>query len=230
MYPDRRQENRRVALTVSVLASVLPCVAGTAHGQTSANLTLLSEYSARGVALDTRPTLQLRVVHDTAAGWYGGGFASRVRLEQGSQAQLTAYAGRARQLGSTLSVDVGVSHTTFSRDSHFNYSEFYAGMTLGRGSARLFYSPSYYGEGRTLYLDLNGAYPLGEKVSLSLHGGLLHPLGNYDNARNSGDVRVALATELGDYRFQVGWQAKWRPYLQGVPPARAFVASASLYF
>lgn len=226
MYPDRFQKNLRLALA----AAILLCGAGSARCQTSANLSLLSEYSARGVALDTRPTLQLRVVHDTDGGWYGGGFASRVRLEDRSQGQLTVYGGRARQIDSTLSVDAGFSRSTFTRNRHFGYTEFYAGVTLGRASARLSYSPAYYGEGRTLYLDLNGAYPLGDRLSLSIHGGLLRPLGNYEDARSAGDMRVALATELGDYRLQVGWQAKWRPYLEGVPPARALVASANYYF
>ena len=237
MYPDRhcRQPNYRLA-PPALAALALLCGAcsnpGTARAQTSANLTLQSEYSARGVALDTRPTLQLRVVHDTADGWYAGGFASPVRLDDRSQAQLVAYGGRAQRLSSTLTVDAGISRSVFSRAGTFDYTELYAGVVLAGASARLLYSPHYYGEGRTVYLDLNTAYPLGEKVSLSLHAGLLHPFDEHgEAARNAGDVRVALATDVGDYRLQVGWQRKWHPYLQGVAPvARALTASASRYF
>jgi uncharacterized protein (TIGR02001 family) len=226
MHLDRRQEkNHRIALGALALLGAAP-----AFGQTSASLTLLSEYSARGVALDTRPTPQLRLVHDTDGGWYGGGFASSARLEGRRQAQFTVYGGRARQLGSTLSVDAGFSRSTFSRARHLGFTEFYAGMTHGRLGARLFYSPAYYGEGRTLYLDLNGACPLGDKLSLSIHGGFLRPVGSYEGAHDAADARIALATELGDYRLQAGLQAAWHPYLEGVPRARALFASATVYF
>jgi hypothetical protein len=92
---------------------------------------------------------------------------------------LIAYGGRASRLTSTLTWDAGVSRSTFLRDSAYNYSEFYAGLAQGRSSARLFYSPAYYGAGRTLYLDLSSAYPLGAGVNLAVHAGLLHPFGEY---------------------------------------------------
>jgi uncharacterized protein (TIGR02001 family) len=198
--------------------------------QTSANLTLASAYAARGVVLDTRPALQLRVEHDAADGWYAGGFASPVRLDGESQGQLIAYGGRASRLTSTLTWDAGVSRSTFLRDSAYNYSEFYAGLAQGRSSARLFYSPAYYGAGQTLYLDLSSAYPLADGVTLAVHAGLLHPFGEYRGAaRDGADLRLALATDVGDVRIEAGIQARCHPYLPGAP-ARALTASASLNF
>jgi len=231
MYLDPRQDHVRFTLA----GFLLLCSAGTARCQTSANLTLVSAYTARGVALDPHPVLQLRVEHDLAAGWYAGAFASPTGLDGGRQDQLIAYGGRAQRLTSTLTWDAGFSHSAFLRGARFSYSEFYAGLALERSSARLFYSPAYYGEGRTVYLDLNTSYPLGDRVSLALHAGLLHPFGAYhdegrDEARDAGDVRVSLATSVGDVRLQAGWQGKWHPYLPGSAPARALSASASIIF
>lgn len=224
----RRHGAFRVALAVAAL--LLPTRAALA--QTSADLTLVSEYAGRGVALHPHPALQLRVEHDTGAGWYGGLFASPVTLEQRAQGQLTAYAGRAHRVNAAWSWDAGVTRNTYSRDGRWNYHEFYAGLALQRASARLFYSPAYYGEGRSLYLDLSGAYPLSDTLRLAAHLGLFHPFGAYDGirARNGGDVRIALVTDVGDVTLQAGWQARWHTYLPSFPRPRAFTASASWHF
>jgi uncharacterized protein (TIGR02001 family) len=213
---------------------LLGCVA-TARSQTSYDLTLTSEYAARGAALDTRPALQLRVEHDAEtaryAGWYVGGFASPATIVGRAQGQLIAYAGRAQQLTSTLSWDVGVTRTAFTRDGALNYHEFYSSLAVQRASVRLFYSPAYYGEGRSAYLDLNGAWPLNERLRLALHAGLLHPIDDEGGAEaNGGDVRIALGTDIGDVSVEAGWQVKAHAYLAGTPPARALTASASLRF
>jgi len=130
-----------------------------------------------------------------------------------------------------LSWDAGVTRNGYTRDGAWSFHEFYAGLALRRASARLFYAPSYYGEGRSLYLDLSGALPLGDQLRLAVHAGLWHPMGGYDEpARNGGDVRVALVTDVGDFTLQAGWQARWRTYLTEFPKPRAFSASASLHF
>jgi len=224
---QHRQDKLRFTLAV-----VLPLfMSAPARCQTSANLTLVSAYTARGISLDTRPALQLRVEHDRADGWYAGAFGSRVRLDGDSQGQLIAYGGRAQRLTSTLTLDAGVSRSTFLRDRAYDYSEFYAGLALNRSSVRLFYSPAYYGAGQTVYLDLSSAYPLGERVNLAVHAGLLHPFGEYRGvARDGADLRLALATDVGEVRIEAGVQAQWHPYLPWVAPARALTASASLNF
>ena len=229
---------RKLALLPALAALFLPWLgaATTARSQTSANLTLASEYAARGMALDTHPALQLRVEHDAEsaglAGWYAGGFASPVDIGR-SQGQLVAYAGRAARLSSTLSWDAGVTSTVFLRERALDYHEFHGGVTLTRGSIRVFYSPAYYGEGRTAYLDLNGVLPLGDRLHVALHAGLLHPIGAYDGLPapgNGGDVRIALGAEVAAVSLEAGWQIKAHSYLDGAAPARALSASASLRF
>jgi uncharacterized protein (TIGR02001 family) len=203
-----------------------------ACAQTSADLTLVSEYAMRGVSLGARPALQLRVDHDFDTGWYAGAFASPARLYGRDEGQLIVYGGRALPLTSRLSWDAGITRTMFLRDSRYDYHEFYAGLALERISARLSYAPVYYGMGRTVYLDLNGAIPLRERLALALHAGQLHPFGT-DYHRNDGDrtdLRATLAYDAGDWRLQAGWQALIHASGSDIPRARALVASVSLRY
>jgi uncharacterized protein (TIGR02001 family) len=205
-----------------------------ACAQTSADVTLVSEYAMRGVSLGAHPALQLRVDHDFDAGWYAGAFASPATLYGRGQGQLIVYGGRALPLTSRLSWDAGVTRTMFLRDSRYDYHEFYAGLALERISARLSYAPVYYAMGRTIYLDLNGGVPLGERLALALHAGLLHPFGTGyrrdDRDRDRADLRATLAYDTGDWRVQGGWQGLIHASGTDIPRARALVASVSLRY
>lgn len=221
MFPVVRHQTCPVTLAVFLLCLAIP-----ARAQTSADLTLTSSYAARGMELDHRPALQLRIEHDADDGWYGGAFASPVALGGERQAQLTAYGGRARRLSSTLSWDAGITGTAYLGDARFNYHELYAGLAIDRASVRLFYSPAYYGEERSFYLDVNGGYPLTDQLSLALHGGLLQPAGE----KRVIDLRLALSRDVGDFNVQAGWQVKGQGYLAGSSRARAVVLSVSRRF
>jgi uncharacterized protein (TIGR02001 family) len=218
-------------------------LARAACAQTSADLTLVSEYSARGISLGPQPALQLRVDHDADGGWSAGAFASPVTLYGRRQGQLFVYGGRALLLTSGLSWDAGISRTIFSHNDHAGYHEFYAGLALERASARLSYSPTYYGAGRSAYLDLNGGIPLGgtplggtplgDRVSLALHAGLLRTFGgggHYRYERDRADLRATLAFDTGDWRLQAGLQTLVNAADTEIPRARALVASISRRF
>jgi uncharacterized protein (TIGR02001 family) len=212
-----------------ILVAVM--LAHAACAQTSADFTLVSEYSARGVSLGPQPALQLRVDHDADGGWYAGAFASPVTLYGHRQGQLIVYGGRALPLTSGLSWDAGISRTLFLHNDHADYHEFYAGLALERASARLSYAPTYYGAGRTAYLDLNGGLPLAERVSLALHAGLLRTFGHYyGESRDRADLRASLAFDTGDWRLQAGWQTLLNASDPEIPRARALVASISRRF
>jgi uncharacterized protein (TIGR02001 family) len=233
MRPDRhrdRDRDRDRDRQHSTFALIL-CLAGAAQAQTSADITFVSQPVLRGVGLGSRPALQLRVDHDTDTGWYGGAFASPVTLHARDQGQLVVYGGRAARLTPDLSWDAGASRTTFLRDREYDYHEFYAGLALPRASARLFYSPAFYGNSRSVYLDVNGSYPLGDHLRLAAHAGLQHAFGDdYGAARNRADARLSLAFDRGDYSLQLGLQAQLHAYLPGAVRARALTASASRHF
>ena len=212
---------------------VFVCVflARAAGAQTSVDLSLVSEYTMRGLSLGPHPALQLRVDHDTDDGWYGGAFASPVTLYGHEQGQLIVYGGRARALSPGLSWDAGVSRTSFSRFGRYDYHEFYAGLTRDATSVRLSYSPAYYDAGRTAYLELNGGVALGERAALALHGGVLHGFDAHGvEARHRADLRAAVAVDLDDWCVQAGVQALVHGAGSDLPRARAVFAGASLRF
>ena len=207
---------------------VAPC----ALAQTSADLSLVSEYAMRGVSLGRNPAVQVRVDHDFDGGWYAGTFASPIDLYGRGQGLLIVYGGRALPLTSRLSWDAGVTRTIYLRNHEVDYHEFYAGLTYDRVNARVSYAPAYYGGTRTVYLDLNGGIPLGERVALALHAGLLHPFGTdyHWGDEDRADLRATLAYDTGDWRLQAGWQTLVHGAGNGLPRARALFAGASLRF
>ena len=230
---DRQPSFPATALTVAfafLVAALL--VAPGALAQTSADLSVVSEYAVRGLSLGRNPAVQLRVDHDFDGGWYAGTFASPIDLYGRGQGLLIVYGGRALPLTTRLSWDAGVTRTIYLRNHEVDYHEFYAGLTYDRVNARLSYSPAYYGGGRTVYLDLNGGIPLGERVALALHAGMLHPLdtdyhwGDQDRT----DLRATLAYDTGDWRLQAGVQTLVLGAGNGLPRARALFAGASLRF
>jgi uncharacterized protein (TIGR02001 family) len=219
----------RLAILIGLTALAAPAVA---QAQTGATLILASEYNMRGRSLsEGRPVLQLRVDHDTASGWYAGGFVSPLSIP-GSPARfaLMAYGGCARRFGPTMSWDAGLSQAVFAGEGRYNYQEVYGALNGQRGSARLAFSPGYYGVGRTLYFELNRSHALGEGISLSGHVGWLHWLRDEGRPRTRMDLRAAIAAELGDASLQLGLQARQRDPGQRAARARALFASLSYGF
>ncbi|MCS0582282.1 TorF family putative porin [Massilia pinisoli] len=229
---DRQSSRPAPALTgARPFFLVLAMLARGACAQTSAEVSLVSEYAMRGISLNPDPALQLRVDHDADGGWYTGAFASPIKLYGRGQGLLIVYGGRAAPLTSRLSWDAGIARTIYLRNHEVDYHEFYAGLTLDRVSARLSYSPAYFGAGRTVYLDVNTGVPLGERISLALHGGILHPFADYRRSgHDRADLRAALAYDTADWRLQAGWQTLMHPSDYERPRARALFASASLRF
>lgn len=199
---------RSAAILAAVVAAAV--LAAPAHAQLSASASLVSDYSVRGISLSQgRPEAQLRVDYDASGGWYLGTLASGVSLpDSNARQQLLAYGGYAQRLPSGLSWEAGALDVSFLHDTEYRYHEFYAGLAGGGTSARLYYSPAYYGNGRTLYAELNHTVPLRGHLSLSAHLGLLHPVGDSgEGPRQTIDGRLALGMDFGDLNLQLALQA-----------------------
>ena len=242
MSLDRRTERRirpleracpapRRAILVSLFLWLF--ASAPARAQTSVTASFASEYSLRGLSFSAgRAVPQLRIDHDTQDGWYGGAFGSRVALRASpASAILIGYGGYARRLARGLDWDAGFSRAVFARDARYSYTEFYGGISSDRVGARLSLSPDYYGAGRTAYLEINGAYPLNERIRLTAHAGLLHRFERYGRvSRDRIDLRVAIGADIGDGSIELGLQARQRDPGMRTPRARALFASASLGF
>lgn len=225
LFINRHDANSQSDKILVAFVLLCLCVAHSAFAQISGNVTVVTEYRYRGVSLsEGDPEGQLSLGYDNAAGWYAGGLVSGVRLYDLNTEQFIVYGGYTKSLFSGLSIDGGVSNTTFRRASDYNYNEAYIGVTSDRYSARLYYSPSYfYQNARTLYGELNVPYTITDNVQLLAHIGLLHHLTDNDSTETDlstrYDYRIGLNTRVSDWNFQialVGLQKKSNIYEQYV--------------
>ncbi len=160
-----------------VLASLTALVATASTAQVSGSISLVSDDRFRGVSLTQgHAAAQLDVAYDHASGLYAGAFASNVEFDpvSGQQLQYLGYAGYAKRLQRGWSVDAGATYSDFSNDADYRYWELHAGIESDAISARLYYSPNYFGGSiHTAYAELNGSYRLAERFKLIGHAGLL---------------------------------------------------------
>jgi uncharacterized protein (TIGR02001 family) len=206
-----------------------------AQAQASISASVTSEYSARGVSLSRgRPAPQLRVDYDGAHGWYGGAMASSVDLpdsDSDAHVQLLAYGGYTGRLSAGLAWEAGALDVAFWPNREYRYHEFYAGLARDGVEGRVYYSPSYYGGGKTAYAELNASWPLREHITLTGHLGVLHSIGprSEEEARNRLDLRLGVGTQVGNCNFQLAVLAS-APRRRGPDAARALALSASYAF
>jgi uncharacterized protein (TIGR02001 family) len=218
------------AVAFAALALAMPAARAQASAGATASIT--SEYSSRGMSLSGgHPAPQLRLDVDGSDGWYGGALLARVALaDSAARLQVVAYGGYAHELAPGTSWEAGALDVSFAHGEQYRYHEFYAGLTRDRLTARLSYSPSYYGGGKTLYAELNGSYPLAERVSLTGHAGVLHPLGRADDETEDRlDLRLGVGVDFGDCNVQLALLAS-TPRPRGREVARALALSASYAF
>jgi uncharacterized protein (TIGR02001 family) len=216
-----------IALTVALAGAAQP-----ARAQVSFTASVASEYSARGKSLSKgRLAPQLRVDVDAASGWYAGALLSRAALPYSdTDAQVVAYGGYAQEMVPGTTWEAGVLDASFVGDQEYHYHEFYVGLARDRLAARVYFSPSYYGGGKSLYAELNGSWPLRERLALVGHVGLLHPFSaDHEEDRQRLDLRVGLGYDVGAWNFQLALLASG-PQRHGEDAPRAISLSASYGF
>jgi len=160
-----------------VLALLTCCTAALA--QTSADISLLSDYRFRGESLTGgRPAAQASLAYDHASGVFLGALISNVHVDpaaSGLSGQF--YAGYARPFGDQKSWEVGAVRYVFPHPSvppDYDYSELFVGASTHWLSARLYYSRNYFQIGSSaVYAELNAQQPLIEHVALLGHLGYL---------------------------------------------------------
>lgn len=206
-----------------------------AQAQTSASVSLVSDYRFRGISLsDGKPEPQVNLGYDSPPGWYVGAFASPVTFgnssydvplsgyagysrsqpsgNSGNDLQFIGYAGYSRRLSSGLSWDVGATESLFVRTTRYNYAEVYVGLASDHLSGKIYLAPKYYGfRERTLYAELNGAYPLQERLNLIGHIGFLRVLSDNEGPAFASnirfDTRLGISASLADWNLQLAWVA-----------------------
>lgn len=177
--------------------------------------------------------------YDNPSGWYAGAFASRLALQKiRSDTQLIGYGGYSRRLESGLGWEIGVTHSAFLSATHYNYSEVFAGLSSDDFNARIYFSPNYFGQSaRSIYAELNGAYPIRERLRLTGHIGFLRSFSDNEYlasyAATRFDTRVGVSAGIANWEFNLAWVATERSrakYRYGDRDSPALVLSTSYSF
>lgn len=163
-------------------AGVLTLSAGAASAQDapqkpftlSYNVGVASDYVFRGVS-QTQEDPQVFGGVDLAAGkFYAGTWASNVDFGDKTDAEIDLYAGYKPTLGAA-SLDLGVIYYGYAgapKGADYGNVEFKAAGSIpaGKGAlgAAVFYSPDSFGAAdEAVYYELNGSYPVIDKLSVS---------------------------------------------------------------
>lgn len=194
---------------------VLICVAleaADAHAQVSGSASIVSNYRYRGVSLShNAPAAQAALVYDNPQGFYAGAFASTVRIGNpaSNEVQGIFFAGYARTTPFGATWEAGVVYSGFTGATSYAYPELLVGAAYEKISARLYYSPNYYGRGSdAVYGEIDAAHRLLDHMQLVAHVGVL-----WTNARNIYgeafdsivDGRVGVVFDFDRFNVQLSW-------------------------
>ncbi|MGO4222883.1 TorF family putative porin [Lysobacter sp. TAF61] len=198
--------------TIALLAIAFASEAG---AQVSGSGAVVSDYRFRGVSLsDDRPAAQLGVAWDGADGFFLGALASSARPDpdSGNDVQLLPYLGIARRFGNGTGWELGVEYAAFLDATGYDYPEVHVGLNWERVSVRLYYAHRYFGDDSdALYLEVNGTYPLTDRVRLTGHAGWL----DHDTTAESFpglqrqhlDLRAGVGAGIAGCDLQIAWVA-----------------------
>ncbi len=206
---------KKLLLTTTMLAATAPSFASEIPGEFDSYVTLVTEYSFRGVAQsDENPALQggLDWSHDSGA--YLGAWGSTVDFNDGDEAsmELDIFGGYASDI-QNVSFDIGGIYYAYpGADSALNYDFAEGYLTLGYDfdvlsiGGSFSYSPEYFGEsGHAEYVALTVDVPL--PVAEATLSGRLGRQYVEDNA----------AFGLPDYNdWEVGVQVPYEQFLFNV--------------
>lgn len=214
--------------------------AGAAHAQFGFSVGVESDNRFRGVSLsDGQPDVRLSVSYDHDGGAFAGATATQVEFMRGRHStQLLGYAGYVMRVTPGLGVEAGVTSSTFSGETRYDYTEVFAGVLSERWSLRAYYAPDYFGFGQaTAYVELDANVPLTPRLRLFGHVGALRALGSLAAdapGRTRSDLRVGLGFgALPSVDVQLAWVTASRggPYVVEYSTRRnTFVLSALASF
>ena len=201
-------------------AALLICAAAeSVSAQLSGTLAGVTDYRYRGVTFsDRKPAAQAGLTYDDASGWYVGALGSTVRLDPpggaSSKFQVIGYAGYAVRLASGVSLEVGGDYAAFSGATDLNYGEVFIGAATENLTARIHYSPRYFGTSSdSIYGEINATHPLTDTLRLHVHLGFLryrydYPYGylyGLTPTKNVIDGRIGLRTDIDRVQLEVAW-------------------------
>lgn len=173
-----------------LFAAACLCGSAPAASEVGASVSLFSDARLRGYSLSSgHPVGTINLSYDDPAGVYGAVSASAVIGDEDAiePLGLQLNAGYAKRLPSSLAVDFGVTHSSYSKYGSrgtTSYTEIYAGVSRKALSTRISYAPHYFESGSsTLYAELNANFSPMTKLNLFGHAGVLIPLSHQNDLR-----------------------------------------------
>jgi uncharacterized protein (TIGR02001 family) len=195
---------RRWWLVRLVSAVAFATLAVSARAQVSGSVGLDSDYRYRGVSLSrSEPSARATVNYDAPERWYAGALATRAALTPSdAYTQLSGYAGWTTPPVDGRSLEIGLDGSHFPGVAGYDFGEAYAGVVADRWSARVYYSPNYYGRRTQIaYLESNAYPPIDRQLRVFAHVGALIPLAGAsgDAAKTRFDASVGAGIALGQW-------------------------------
>lgn len=189
-------------------AVALAAATATAHAEVSSTVTVASDYDFRGITQTARdPALQISLDWASESGFYLGAWASNVDFGEGakSDAEVDLLGGFRGSINDDTAYDIGIAHYTFQpNDDDVDFTEAYASLTYQAVTAKYWYAWDFGNSGSAAsYLELNGALPLPNDFSLTLHGG--YSAGEYWEGEEYFDYSIGIAKEIGNFSVALKW-------------------------
>lgn len=165
-----------IGLAIAVLLST-PALADDDEGGFSGNVTIVSDYSFRGVSqTNLLPAVQGGFDYELDNGFSFGTWASNVNYGDGGTSQeLDLYVGFTQSLNDTTSLSFSLIQLEYPGDGeNLDYQELAAGLDIGSISLGFVYSPSYTGVNDWQFNYVSAGYgtTLGDNVDFSASIGL----------------------------------------------------------
>jgi len=157
----------------ALVAIVTLTGAATASAEISGNVSLVSDYSFRGISQTAeKGAIQGGFDYAAESGLYVGTWASNVEFGTESSTEMDYYIGYAGEAGG-FGYDVSYIYFDYEGDAEFDYQEFALGFSYGDLSFGVNYSSEYLGDGGPdfLYPYVGYSMALTEGLSLDLHYG-----------------------------------------------------------
>lgn len=156
-----------------VRAAILGAAAftGSAFAGVTGNVGAFSEYMFRGVEQSAGAAIQGGLDLSTAAGFYAGTWVSNTDFA-GYSAQVSyetdVYAGYTTKFSDGFGIDVGALYYYYRDDTQLNTLELYAGVLVGAGAVKAFYTDDYFGTDEDgIYVTANYPFALSETLALT---------------------------------------------------------------
>jgi uncharacterized protein (TIGR02001 family) len=150
------------------IAAALLMGAATAQAEISANVTLATDYTFRGISqTGERGAIQGGFDWSGESGLYAGIWASNINFGGDASTEMDYYGGFAGETAGGLGYDIGFIYYDYENESEFDYLEFALGFSYADFSAGVNYSNKF-GDGGPKYIYYSAGYDMALTEEFSL--------------------------------------------------------------